>query len=144
MLFTSLYPDVKDEWTRQTLKEYLLKNAQGMIPLFYRAIEVVADLQAKLEEKERFLTDANAALMDWENREAAICPEDYGFEEVIQRLRTENAALKRPVTDEECHNFGWMIGDRYRFDPENVEKLLASRSQQAPASATEGQRPENR
>jgi len=25
---------------------------------------------------------------DWEEREAAVCPEDYGFEEVIDQLRT--------------------------------------------------------
>jgi hypothetical protein len=35
--------------------------------------------------------DAQAALRDWEEREAAICPEDVGFQEFIRVLQSQLA-----------------------------------------------------
>lgn len=54
--------------------------------------ELEQQLQSQQGEIERLtncLTDANAALMDWENREGAVCPEDVGFEELIKTLRAK-------------------------------------------------------
>jgi hypothetical protein len=48
----------------------------------------IADLKAALKR-------ANDSIMDWENREAAICPEDVGFEEVIKALRKALAERTR-------------------------------------------------
>lgn len=42
----------------------------------------------------RQLTSAREQIRAWEEREAACCPEDYGFDEVIKSLRKENARLE--------------------------------------------------
>jgi hypothetical protein len=41
----------------------------------------------KLIDAER--AKAQAELMEWENRQGSVCPEDFGFEEVITHLRSE-------------------------------------------------------
>jgi hypothetical protein len=40
------------------------------------------------------LADARAGLARWEEREAAACPEDRGFEETVAGLRRELAAAR--------------------------------------------------
>jgi hypothetical protein len=45
------------------------------------------DQTLKLIDAER--AKAQAELMEWENRQGSVCPEDFGFEEVITHLRSE-------------------------------------------------------
>jgi hypothetical protein len=48
-------------------------------------------LQSVCEQR---LRAKDAALLDWENREAAWCPEDVGFEEHIRDLQQQHDVLK--------------------------------------------------
>ena len=56
---------------------------------------VVAEVQSLRAERDRL----NKALLAWEDREAAVCPEDVGFEEVIQRIRAERDTLREALTE---------------------------------------------
>ncbi len=98
---------------------------EGMPPCEVTRETLIVERDAALRECERLdrcLTDANAALMDWENREASVCPEDVGFEEFVGALKAELSRLKAPVSDEEwgkgCH-----LANR-----SHVNDIIASRS----------------
>jgi hypothetical protein len=48
----------------------------------------------KLEKENAALKER---LLDWENREAGSCPEDYPFEDFIAVLRKRNAELEARI-----------------------------------------------
>jgi hypothetical protein len=50
--------------------------------------------QEQITRLERELAEARAQVLDWENREAAICPEDVGFEELIRVLQSKLALTR--------------------------------------------------
>jgi len=86
------------------------------------AIEEIADLQAKLELFERGLQDSEQM--------RKVLEAENTF------LRTENAALKRPVSDAELAPYVLLIDDGYGhkgwfIDPEQVNVIIASRTQEA-------------
>jgi hypothetical protein len=59
------------------------------------------------EARERELAEARAQVLDWENREAAICPEDVGFEKLLRVLRAQLAALGwQPITPDNLPRVG--------------------------------------
>ena len=51
---------------------------------------LVAEVQSLRAERDRL----NKELLAWEDREAAVCPEDVGFEEVIKALEAELDTIK--------------------------------------------------
>ena len=94
------------------------------------AITGLAMKCAALEAENRRL---QKEVLNWEDREAACCPEDYGFEEVIKSLREENERLRQalgPVTDEE--NKLYFFGQRNRG---HVSIMLKERLEAAASSA---------
>jgi predicted nucleic acid-binding Zn-ribbon protein len=54
---------------------------------------LVAEVQSLRAERDRL----NKALLAWEDREAAVCPEDVGFEEVIKALEAERDTLREAL-----------------------------------------------
>ena len=55
-------------------------------------------------QQQQIILNKGAALLDWESREAGVCPEDVGFEEFIGVLKSENGRLTEAlrVKEEEC------------------------------------------
>lgn len=79
---------------------------------------------------ERELAEARAQVLDWENREAAICPEDVGFEELLHVLQSKLAALTKPVSAVEFKQFAhpddWGVDCTYI---NACNELIAARAQ---------------
>ena len=60
-------------------------------------IERIAALEAENAQLNAHCERFSAALMDWENREAAVCPEDVGFEEVFVALEAQVQQLREAL-----------------------------------------------
>ena len=60
-------------------------------------IERIAALEAENAQLNAHCERFSAALMDWENREAAVCPEDVGFEEVFVALEAQVRQLREAL-----------------------------------------------
>jgi DNA repair exonuclease SbcCD ATPase subunit len=71
------------------LLEQLQANAQFIAHAREDIPYLVAEVQSLRAERDRL----NKALLAWEDREAAVCPEDVGFEEVIKALEAERDTL---------------------------------------------------
>lgn len=56
----------------------------------------------ELEQANETIADLKTKLMEWEEREALVCPEDYSFEEVIAARDARIAELEGVVTDMTC------------------------------------------
>ena len=53
------------------------------------------------------------------------------WNEKLSRLRTENAALKKPVCMAEVEKFGYVEDGQSLFRPDQIENLLAAQSREA-------------
>jgi hypothetical protein len=62
-------------------------------------IERIAKLTAENTRHIHVIESQAQQLLDWENREAAVCPEDVGFEEFIKVLQAEVSCLSAPVSE---------------------------------------------
>lgn len=62
-------------------------TARGaMLNLIWEQKQIIANLTTELADKDRIITN-------YQEREASVCPEDFGFEEVILAGREENEQL---------------------------------------------------
>ncbi len=57
----------------------------------YSASRTMQELIERIALQAQELQQLREELMDWENREAAVCPEDVGFEELIKVLKARVA-----------------------------------------------------
>lgn len=75
------------------------------MPMFSIASRAIRELQSESSALRKELDE-------YEELEAKLCPEDFGFEEIINSLRSKLAAYEAPVTDEEWNAAAEALGER--------------------------------
>ncbi len=70
------------------------------------------------------LAHASARLAEWEEREAAVCPEDVPFDEYIAFLKTESEQLWNALN--EAHS-ALIVGNGDKLTIKKLEAVLATR-----------------
>lgn len=83
----------------ERLDEAIAYYSQPLPDEKFQSVRNLADL---LQQARREIADLRENLMDWEEREALVCPEDYSFEEVIAARDARIAELEGVV--------GWLSG----------------------------------
>ena len=81
----------------------LTEQVEARVEAEARVDALSAEVQSLRAERDRL----NKALLAWEDREAAVCPEDVGFEEVIQRIGAERDTLREALAE--------LVGDANRL-----------------------------
>ena len=124
--------DKTDEWEERqdAHKQPGALPEQHSVTTMQGLRDELALAQEQITRLERELAEARAQVLDWENREAAICPEDVGFEELLHVLQSKLAALTKPVSAVEFKQFAhpddWGVDCTYI---NACNELIAARAQ---------------
>lgn len=82
-----------------------------------QAVSEIGQLTTELQQARQEIADLKAKLMEWEEREASVCPEDYSFEEVIATRDARIEELEKATYfDQSGKPIGWFT-NHYASQP---------------------------
>lgn len=91
-------PDLVEQAKIYFQREYDRDRTQSIfVGMAKFAAMHAASLEARVAELDKHCTNFSAAIMEYENDEASVCPEDVGFVEFIGVLRKQLAAAEARV-----------------------------------------------